>query len=179
MKILFFSDIHGVPANLEQLFRQADGLHPDRMVLLGDALYHGPRNGVPEHYDPQAVAKLLNSRAKEIMAIRGNCDSEVDQMLLDFPILADYAEILTETGRFFVTHGHLWNEKKLPPVPADTILVHGHTHIPELKRLDGGIILFNPGSISLPKNGLPKTYGLWDGSALTIRLLADGAVFNV
>ncbi len=177
MKILFFSDVHGIPANLEQLFSCADDLHPDRLILLGDALYHGPRNGVPDQYEPKITADMLNTRKSDIVAVRGNCDAEIDQMLLEFPIMADFSEILTETRRFFLTHGHLWNEKHLPPVPSGTVLVHGHTHIPEIRKLDCGITIFNPGSISLPKNGHPKTFGFFDGSALTVRLLEDASIY--
>ena len=117
MKLLFFSDIHGVPETLRQLFDRADELQPDRLIMLGDALYHGPRNGIPGFYAPDKVAAMLNSRKEKIMAVRGNCDSEVDQMLLQFPIMADYAELLVENQRFFLTHGHLWNAEKMPQLP--------------------------------------------------------------
>lgn len=167
MKLIFVSDIHGVPAALEKFFAAASRLPHDRIVLLGDALYHGPRNGVPPLYDPVAVADMLNAHKQEILAVRGNCDSEVDQMMLEFPIMADYAEILAGDDRFFVTHGHRWNQHCLPPVPRGTILAHGHTHIPELKTLDdSGITIFNPGSISLPKGGHEPSFGYYDGTCL-------------
>ena len=167
MKLLFVSDIHGVPAALEAFFAQAEKLPHDRIILLGDALYHGPRNGVPPIYDPQVVAKMLNAHKHEIIAVRGNCDCEVDQMLLEFPIMADFTEVLTENARFFVTHGHHWNENTLPPVPRGTILAHGHTHIPVLKTLpESGITIFNPGSISLPKGGNAPSFGYYDGEKL-------------
>ncbi len=137
MKLLFFSDIHGVPENLEMLFRHVEKFSPDRMILLGDILYHGPRNGVPEHYDPTRVAELLNRRKDEILAVRGNCDTEVDQMMLEFPILGDFSEVLTESTHFFLTHGHHWNESHLPPIPSGTCFVQGHTHIAEKKNSSG------------------------------------------
>ena len=166
MKLLFFSDVHGVPSTLERLFEHADALQPDRMVLLGDALYHGPRNGVPGWYDPQRTADLLNSRREQILAVRGNCDADVDQFLLKFPIMADFSEILTENARFFVTHGHLWNECRLPPLGMGSVLAHGHTHVPELKRLECGLTIFNPGSVALPKGGSSRSFGFFDGEAL-------------
>ena len=172
MRIVFFSDIHGVPSTLEQLLKRADDLQADQLVLLGDVLYHGPRNGVPGFYDPPQVAKMLNARKNQILAVRGNCDAEVDQMLLEFPIMAEYAELAADNHRFFLTHGHLWNENKLPPVPEGTVLVHGHTHIPEYRLIgDTGIVLFNPGSISLPKQQTPRSFGFFDGKELTLRAL--------
>ena len=167
MKIIFFSDIHGVPSTVEKLLAHADRLQAEQLVLLGDILYHGPRNGVPGFYDPPKVAELLNARREQILAVRGNCDAEVDQMLLKFPIMSDYAEIAVEEHRFFLTHGHLWNAENLPAIPAGTILVHGHTHIPEDRMLECGIRIFNPGSISLPKQQTPQSFGFFDGETLT------------
>ena len=175
MKILFFSDIHGVPDALEALLRHADRLAPDRLVLLGDALYHGPRNGVPADYDTVRTAELLNANRTRLLAVRGNCDAEVDQLMLEFPIMADFSELWTERDRFFLTHGHLWNENRLPPIAPGTTLAHGHTHLPVLKTLPGGITVFNPGSISLPKGGFPPSFGWYDGERLSLRQLADGA----
>ena len=174
MKILFFSDVHGVPDALEKLLAHADRLAPDRLVLLGDALYHGPRNGVPTDYDTARTAELLNSRRDRLLAVRGNCDAEVDQLMLEFPIMADFAELWTEHDRFFLTHGHLWNENRLPPLVPGTTLVHGHTHLPVLKTLPGGVTVFNPGSIALPKGGFPPSFGWYDGEKLSLRRLADG-----
>lgn len=168
MKICFFSDVHGVGSALKKFFLEADKLQPDLFVLLGDVLYHGPRNGVPSLYSPNEVADLLNERRDSIMAVRGNCDAEVDQILLKFPIMADYSELSADTNRFFLTHGHLWNEFDLPPVPHGTILAHGHTHIPMIKKLDCDITIFNPGSISLPKGGFGPTFGFFDGKDLKI-----------
>ncbi|MBR7103735.1 MAG: phosphodiesterase [Lentisphaeria bacterium] len=178
MKILFLSDIHGVPGTLGKVLEQADRLGAEQIVLLGDALYHGPRNGVPGFYDPPQVVEMLNARKEMIVAVRGNCDAEVDQMLLAFPVMADFSELVTDNCRFFLTHGHLWNANHLPPVPAGTILCHGHTHLPVLERLPGDITLFNPGSISLPKGGNPQTFGFFDGENLSIRLVEDGSIFK-
>ena len=121
MKIIFFSDIHGVPSTVEKLLAHADRLEADQLVILGDILYHGPRNGVPGFYDPPKVAELLNARREKILAVRGNCDAEVDQMLLKFPIMSDYAELAIDGHRFFLTHGHLWNAENLRPCPPEQL----------------------------------------------------------
>lgn len=166
MRILFISDIHGVPATLEAALAAGDSLGFDKIALLGDVMYHGPRNGVPNFYDPVKVAELLNARKDSIVAVRGNCDAEVDQMMLEFPIMSDYALLDAGDETFFLTHGHIWNECHLPPLGAGTVLAHGHTHIPELKRLDCGVTIFNPGSVSLPKGGTSRSFGYYDGGEL-------------
>ena len=156
-----------------------ESLAPDKLVILGDILYHGPRNGVPDLYDPPQVVELLNKLKNKTLAVRGNCDAEVDQMLLNFPIMADYSELLCDDRHFFLTHGHLWNENHLPQISAGTVLVHGHTHIPVNKVLANGITVFNPGSISLPKANMPPSFGFYDGCNLTVRKLDDGTVMDV
>lgn len=166
MKIMFVSDIHGVPSTLEAALAKGDALGFDKLVLLGDLLYHGPRNGVPNFYDPVRVASLLNARKDRIVAVRGNCDAEVDQMMVEFPITDDYRVLEADGERFFLTHGHLYNESRLPPLGMGTILCHGHTHIAETKRLDCGLMIFNPGSISLPKGGQERQFGYWNGAEL-------------
>ena len=167
MRLLFISDIHGVPSTLEAALAAALPLGYDKIVLLGDLLYHGPRNGVPNFYDPVKVAQLLNGLKDKIVAVRGNCDAEVDQMMFEFPMMGDYAIVEAGTETFFLTHGHLWNEWKLPPVGIGTVLAHGHTHVPELKKLDCGMTIFNPGSISLPKGGSSRSFGYFDGEKLS------------
>ena len=166
MKILFLSDIHGVPSTLEAALAAADTLQPDKIVLLGDLLYHGPRNGVPNLYDPVKVAQILNGIKDRLVAVRGNCDAEVDQMMFEFPMMSDYAVLDAGSETFFLTHGHLVNECRLPPIGMGTVLAHGHTHVPELKKLACGITIFNPGSISLPKGGSSRSYGFFDGREL-------------
>jgi putative phosphoesterase len=163
MKILFLSDIHGVPSTLEAALNKAGVLGYDKIVLLGDLLYHGPRNGVPDFYDPVKVANILNGLKDKIIAVRGNCDAEVDQMMVDFPIMEDYRVLEADGDKFFLTHGHLFNEYKLPPLGMGTVLCHGHTHIAENKLLQCGLRIFNPGSVSLPKGGQERQFGYWDG----------------
>jgi len=141
---------------------------PELLVLLGDVLYHGPRNPLRSDYAPQKVVSMLNPRKNEIIAVRGNCDCEVDQMLLEFPVMSDFSNLFADGRRFFLTHGHHWNPGKLPPVPSGTVLAYGHTHIPQLERLDEGIIAFNPGSISLPKAGNPPSFGFYDNGTLSV-----------
>ena len=166
MKILFLSDIHGVPSTLEQALATAAPLGYDRIVLLGDLLYHGPRNGVPSFYDPEKVAAILNGLKDKIVAVRGNCDAEVDQLMFEFPMMSDYSVLDAGTETFFLTHGHLWNERILPPIGIGTVLAHGHTHVSELKKLECGLTIFNPGSVSLPKGGSARSFGYFDGDTL-------------
>lgn len=166
MRIVFMSDIHGVPSALEAALESASALGYDRIALLGDLLYHGPRNGVPDFYDPVKVAHILNLHKHLITAVRGNCDAEVDQMMFEFPMMSDYDILEAGKEKFFLTHGHLFNEYKLPPVGIGTVLVNGHTHIPELKTLECGMKIFNPGSIALPKGGSSRSFGYFDGENL-------------
>ena len=168
MKILFFSDVHGSPDALALLENRMERLKPELLVLLGDVLYHGPRNRLREDYAPQKVVSLLNPLKNELIAVRGNCDCEVDQMLLEFPIMAEYSTLFADGRRFFLTHGHHWNPEKLPPVPSGTVLAFGHTHLPLLEKLAEGIVAFNPGSISLPKGGNPPSFGFYDNGRLSI-----------
>ena len=160
------SDIHGVPSALKVALSAAEALGFDRLALLGDLLYHGPRNGVPSFYDPEEVARMLNRYKDRIIAVRGNCDAEVDQMMFEFPMMSDYAILDAGVESFFLTHGHLWNERVLPPLGMGTVLAHGHTHIPETRRLQCGLTIFNPGSVALPKGGSSRSFGYFDGEAL-------------
>lgn len=175
MKLFFASDLHGsLPATKEtiDLFTASEA---DHLILLGDLLNHGPRNPIPEGYSPTQVAELLNQYSKQIIAVRGNCDSEVDQVLLSFPMMMDYAWILLESGqRLFLTHGHLYNANKRPELSEGDVLAHGHTHVP-VAELQDGITVFNPGSMTLPRNGLPRSYGLMDGQLLTVKT-PDGEI---
>jgi hypothetical protein len=177
MNLVFLSDIHGRLPSLIQALEAARREEADLVVLPGDLLYHGPRNGLFEGYDAAACAPLLNAWADKIVAVRGNCDSEVDQMLLTFPMMADYAQLVIDGQRFFLTHGHRFFGDQLPPLPAGTIVVSGHTHLPG-QRAEGGLTFFNPGSVSLPKGGHPATYGLWSpASGLVVKTL-DGQPYR-
>ncbi len=157
MKWLIASDIHGSAFYCKKLMDAFEREGADRLLLLGDILYHGPRNDLPRDYAPKDVISMLNGISKSILAVRGNCDTEVDQMVLDFPILADYA-ILTEGKKMiFATHGHKYNLSSLPPLHDGDILLHGHTHIPACEEKDG-ITYINPGSTSIPKEDSENSY---------------------
>ncbi len=174
MKLLIASDIHGAAAWCTRLMEAIDAHQPDRVVLLGDLLYHGPRNDLPEDYAPKQVISLLNGIADRVVAVRGNCEAEVDQMVLDFPCMADYALLCDEaTGHtLFATHGHVYGPglhnsiDRLPPLHAGDTLLYGHTHIKVNQEGPGGIRLFNPGSVGIPKDGT-HSYGLYEDGTLT------------
>lgn len=154
MKLLIASDLHGSAAAVRMLAQHIEREAPDRIVLLGDVLYHGPRNDLPEGYAPREVADILNGLADRIVAVRGNCDAEVDQMMLQFPCMADYALIEADGRLLYCTHGHLpgKNPDDLPPLPVGSAFLSGHTHVKMLEERNG-ITLVNPGSTSIPKDG--------------------------
>lgn len=158
MNLMIASDIHGSARYCRALLAAFEREGADRLLLLGDILYHGPRNDLPEEYAPKEVIALLNPLREKLLCVRGNCDSEVDQMVLEFPILADYC-ILYECGHMiFATHGHNFNKEKMPPLHAGDILLHGHTHIPVWEPLPGGVTYLNPGSVSIPKQNSAHGY---------------------
>lgn len=178
-RILFFSDSHGVHSALLALRARVEADAPDLICFLGDALYHGPRNGVPTDYDTKAAADDFNAIAGKIVAVRGNCDAEIDQLMLSFPMLGPYADVITDKARLFLSHGHIWGpDENLPTLPDGSIVATGHTHVPTVGRV-GNIWCFNPGSISIPKGGSEPSYALLDGRLLTIRRLSDGATLRV
>lgn len=150
MKWMIASDIHGSAYYCRQLLTAYDREQADRLLLLGDILYHGPRNDLPREYAPKAVIEMLNAMQQDILCVRGNCDTEVDQMVLEFPILADYALLTVGERMIFATHGHLFHEEHLPPLHPGDILLHGHTHVPVCREHETYTYL-NPGSVSIPK----------------------------
>lgn len=173
MKYMFASDIHGSAFYCR---RMLDALHKEqaeRLVLLGDLLYHGPRNDLPKEYAPKEVIALLNQNKDKIYAVRGNCEAEVDQMVLEFPVMADYCILSIEGRTFYATHGHVYNQDHLPPLQENDILIHGHTHVLKAQQKDGYILL-NPGSVSIPKEGNPPTYAVLEDNLFTIKTF-DGA----
>lgn len=170
MKLLIASDIHGSAAWCRALMDRIDDTAPDKVVLLGDFLNHGPRNPLPDEYAPKEVAAMLNGIADRIIAVRGNCDSEVDQMLLDFPCLADYALLMDEDCRtIFASHGHIYGPDSLPALAPGSIFMSGHTHIKTNEERDG-ITLLNPGSTSIPKDG-SNSYAVYDNGIITLHEL--------
>ena len=157
MKLMIASDIHGSARYCRELLAAFDREQADRLLLLGDILYHGPRNDLPAEYAPKEVAALLNARKNQLLCVRGNCDTEVDQMVLDFPILADYCILYVGSRMVFATHGHHYNLSALPPLQPGDILLHGHTHVPVCEDC-GTFRYLNPGSVSIPNNGSRHSY---------------------
>ena len=150
MKFMIASDIHGSEFYCKKLIEAYRSENTDRLLLLGDILYHGPRNDLPKEYAPKKVIELLNEMKDKILCVRGNCDTEVDQMVLDFPILADYAVIPVKDKLMYVTHGHNFNENNLLQMADGDILLHGHTHVPKCVEHESYVYM-NPGSVSIPK----------------------------
>lgn len=171
-KYLIVSDIHGSLPALEQTLAFYKNHQCGMLCLLGDILNYGPRNGIPEGLDPKGIAERLNAMADEIVAIRGNCDSEVDQMMLDFPILSDYFLLVDNGKRFFLTHGHLYNDSLLPKSKFDCFF-YGHTHRWKLEPTDRGVIC-NTGSITFPKEGNAPTFAVYCNGTVSIHRL-DGS----
>ena len=178
MKLMIASDIHGSRPCCEALLGRYEKERAGRLMLLGDLLYHGPRNDLPEGYDPKGVIRLLNDRRQELFCVRGNCDAEVDQMVLQFPILADYALLWLEGRTVFATHGHIYNEQSLPPLKEGDVLLHGHTHVLAAREM-GGHIYLNPGSVSLPKEGNPRSYMTYEDGVFTIKDLEGGELCSL
>ena len=174
MKYIIASDIHGSAYYCRKLLNAFQAEKADKLLLLGDILYHGPRNDLPREYAPKEVIELLNPLKDRIYCVRGNCDSEVDQMVLAFPILADYAVFPFGRNAIYATHGHVLNESNLPPLADGDILLHGHTQIPKCIRHDRYTYL-NPGSVSLPKENSPHSYIRFDGERFDWVNLETGA----
>lgn len=152
MKLLIASDIHGSAYWCEKLMALAESDQPDKLVLLGDLLYHGPRNDLPRDYAPKKVIPMLSAWKEKIIAVRGNCEAEVDQMVLPFPCLADFSQLLVDDKCLYLTHGHHANPENLPPLPEGSIFLSGHTHV-KIDEVHNGIRCLNPGSVSIPKDG--------------------------
>ena len=162
MKWLIASDIHGSAYYLEQLLARFEEEKADRLLLLGDLLYHGPRNDLPGGHDPKKVIALLSPYKDRILCVRGNCDAEVDQMVLPFPIMAEYAILDLGDRMLFATHGHHFGEQNPPPLRKGDLLLNGHTHVPKCRVYDDFIYL-NPGSVSIPKENSPHSYMTFEG----------------
>ena len=162
MKLLIASDIHGSAFYCDLLLRAFAAEQADRLLLLGDILYHGPRNDLPEDYAPKKVITQLSAVKEKIFCVRGNCDTEVDQMVLPFPMMADYAVIPLSRQIVYATHGHIWHPDNPPPLMPGDILLHGHTHVPARRCFgpQNAFTYWNPGSVSLPKENTPHSYML-------------------
>lgn len=177
MKILIASDIHGSAYYCRKLIEVFKDEKADRILLLGDILYHGPRNDLPKEYAPKEVISVLNPLKDKIFCIRGNCDTEVDQMVLDFPILADYCIIPCNDKMIYATHGHKFNEMTPPPLANGDILLCGHTHIPKIQNYENFTYL-NPGSVSIPKENSPHSYIVFERNAFCWKNLETGEIYK-
>lgn len=176
MKLMIASDLHGSSHFVQKLMERFEAEQPDKLLLLGDLLYHGPRNFLPEEYDCPSVAEMLNRIKNQIVAVRGNCDSEVDQMVLEFPIMSDYTLLEINGLSLFATHGHVWCETYLPRMADNTILLNGHTHIPACVE-HGNYTYINPGSTSIPKGGSVSSYLMLEDRTFTWKTL-DGEAYK-
>lgn len=166
-KYLVISDIHGALDGAQLLLDAIEVHHPDMILCLGDILYHGPRNDLPASYAPKKVIPIMNSLKDQIIAVRGNCEAEVDQMVLEFAVMSDYNILPWNSRRIFMSHGHIYGPDHLPSLKPGDVFLSGHTHIPTAYEKDG-VYLLNPGSASLPKNGHPCSYGLLDETGFTV-----------
>lgn len=178
MKLMLISDIHGSSAWLDRAMAKAAEEQPDQIIMLGDFLYHGPRNPLPDGYDPKQVAATLNEHKHNLIAVRGNCDAEVDQMLLEFPMMADYAMLYFEGRRIYVTHGHGYSIEQLPPLAPGDVFIQGHTHVP-VADIKDGIYVLNPGSIALPKENFPNSYGILKAGAFIVKDFAGEVIKRI
>ena len=177
MKILIASDIHGSAYYCKMLLERFEEEKADKMLLLGDILYHGPRNDLPKDYAPKEVIAMLNPLRNKLFCVRGNCDTEVDQMVLDFPVLADYCVVPLGRRLIYATHGHVYNPQNPPPLCEGDILLNGHTHISKCEELDG-FIYMNPGSVSIPKENTPHGYMILENGEFLWKKLENGEIYN-
>lgn len=170
MKLMFASDIHGSQYYCNRLCNIYKQESAERLILLGDLLYHGPRNDLPREYNPKGVISLLNGLKNEIFAVKGNCEAEVDQMVLEFPCMADYMLLYLDGRLAFITHGHKHNNENPPLLKKGDLLIHGHTHVQAMEKVNGYIYI-NPGSVSIPKNGNENSYMIYENGVFTIKNL--------
>ena len=178
MKWMIASDLHGSAYYCRKMLEAFEREGADRLFLLGDLLYHGPRNDLPREYAPKEVIPLLNGKKEKLLCVRGNCDAEVDQMVLEFPVLADYAVLPVGQRLIYATHGHIYNVKNLPPLAPGDALLHGHTHVPAWTEFGQGNLYLNPGSVSIPKENSPHSYMTLEGNTMQWKELESSAVFH-
>lgn len=178
MKWMIASDLHGSAYYCRKMLEAFEREGADRLFLLGDLLYHGPRNDLPREYAPKEVIPLLNGKKEKLLCVRGNCDAEVDQMVLEFPVLADYAVLPVGRRPIYATHGHIYHVKNLPPLAPGDVLLHGHTHVPAWTEFGQGNLYLNPGSVSIPKEDSPHSYMTLEGNTMQWKELESSAVFH-
>ena len=177
MRVMIASDIHGSAYYCKALLAAFEAEQADRLLLLGDILYHGPRNDLPRDYAPKEVISMLNEMKEKLLCVCGNCDAAVDQMVLEFPILADYCILPVGDRLIYATHGHNHNLQKLPPLQPGDILLHGHTHVPAWDAFGENNLYLNPGSVSIPKGDSANSYMLLEGNCCAWKDL-EGNVYH-
>ncbi|MBQ9162676.1 MAG: phosphodiesterase [Clostridia bacterium] len=177
MKLMIASDIHGDKDSCLMMQAAFESEGAGKLLLLGDLLYHGPRNDLPSTYAPKEVIKILSEMKEHLICVRGNCDTEVDQMVLPFPMLSDTAFLHIDGVDIFASHGHNASPDALPPLPHGCVFVSGHTHIPVCK-IQGGTVCLNPGSVSLPKGGSPKSYMIFENRTFTAKAFDGTVIFE-
>ena len=178
MKWMIASDLHGSAYYCRKMLEAFEREGADRLFLLGDLLYHGPRNDLPREYAPKEIIPLLNGKKEKLLCVRGNCDAEVDQMVLEFPVLADYAVLPVGQRLIYATHGHIYHVKNLPPLAPGDVLLHGHTHVPAWTEFGQGNLYLNPGSVSIPKEDSPHSYMTLEENTMQWKELESSAVFH-
>ena len=178
MKWMIASDLHGSAYYCRKMLEAFEREGADRLFLLGDLLYHGPRNDLPREYAPKEVIPLLNGKREKLLCVRGNCDAEVDQMVLEFPVLADYAVLPVGQRLIYATHGHIYHVKNLPPLAPGDVLLHGHTHVPAWTEFGQENLYLNPGSVSIPKENSPHSYMTLERNTMQWKELESSAVFH-
>lgn len=175
MKIMIASDIHGSAYYCKKLTEAFDREKADKLVILGDILYHGPRNELPTDYSPKDVAEMLNAISDKLLCVKGNCDSDVDQMVLEFPIMAQYCLVLIDGRTIFATHGDVFNKSNPPALKKGDVLLYGHFHVPACEECNN-FIYMNPGSVSIPKEDSCNSYMVTDGKTFTWKNI-DGEAY--
>lgn len=170
MKLMIASDIHGSAYYCKKMIDAFSYEKADKLLLLGDILYHGPRNDLPKEYAPKEVISMLNPLSEKIICVRGNCDTEVDQMVLDFPVLADYAYLYIDGTEIFATHGHHYNPEKTPEIAKGAVLLNGHTHVSMIKEYED-FTYVNPGSVSIPKENTGHSYIILENNKFILKNL--------
>lgn len=173
-KLMFASDIHGDAVCAKKMLDAFSREGADKLILLGDLLYHGPRNDLPAGYAPKETISLLNSNKDSLLCVRGNCEAEVDSMVLSFPVTADYAVLFLDRVMCYITHGHHIGEKEADTLPKGSVLINGHTHVYAARELECGVFYLNPGSVSLPKEGKEKTYMIYLDGVFSVISLETG-----
>ena len=178
MKWMIASDLHGSAYYCKKMVEAFEREGADRMLMLGDLLYHGPRNDLPRDYAPKEVIPMLNGLKNKLCCVRGNCEAEVDQMVLDLPVMADYCILPAGEKLIYATHGHIYNGKNPPPLAEGDILLHGHTHVPAWTEFGQGNVYLNPGSLSIPKENSPHSYMILENGVFYWKDVETGEIYH-